>query len=75
MKFWRNSVVEFFFIEAGANMLSARQNNCSKKRFEKPSGFLLGISSVNVTRKLRIRSHLLKKSLMENFHFVCSECT
>ena len=53
MKFWRNSVVEFFFIEAGANMLSARQNNCSKKRFEKLSGFLLGISSVNLTRKLR----------------------
>ena len=25
-----------------------------------------------IARKLRIWSHLLKKSLMENFHFLCS---
>ena len=28
-----------------------------------------------VRRKLAIWSHLLKKSLMENFHFLCSEYT
>ena len=54
--------MEFLFIEAGANMLFARQSGCSKKLFEKLAGFPLGISSVNVTRKLRIQSHLLKKS-------------
>ena len=38
---------------------------------QKKRGFPLRISSVNVTilRKLRIWSHLLKKSLMENFTF------
>ena len=68
------SPVEFFFIEAGSNMLPMLQSSCSKKLFKKLSVFPLTISSVNVTRKLRIWSHLLKKS-MENFIFVCSECT
>ena len=68
------SPAEFLFIEAGSNMLSMLQNSYSKKLFKKLSVFPLTISSVNVTRKLRIWSHLLKKS-MENFIFVCSECT
>ena len=67
MKFWRNSAVEFLFVEAGANMLSTQQNSCSKRLFEKLSGFPFGISPVNLTKKLW--SHLLKKSLMESFHF------
>ena len=47
---------------------SADSNTAQKMKFS------IRISSLNVT-KLQIWSHLLKKSIMENFIFLCSEST
>ena len=47
-----------------------------EKSLHKKRSFPLRISSVNVTKSaifLRIWSHLLKKSSIENFIFLCSE--
>ena len=65
------SPVEFLFIEAGSNMLSIVQNSCSKKLFKKLSVFPLKVFSVNVTRKLRICSHLLKNPKWKT-SFLCA---
>ena len=69
--FWLGTYVFYFEVETNSKGCSARMH-CLKMKFSIKDFFS---KCDQIRKKLQIWSHLLKKSLMENFIFVAVICT